>query len=390
MGVRSTLLLLLVALVILVVVRVWVPYDEVFRDGAVVLAGNDPYFYRYWIEQLYGSGLSSINPLDLAELPVELREHDVLFVWAMWPWALLLGGGARGSGLVLAWYPVVSAIVTGLLVFGIALVLTEDRRVGVVSVVVLALTPEGAISNVGLLPKGFNPGVFIEIFRVAPLHRYIFNGIVLSLMTTVIVLVVASIAGYVFGRFEFRGRIPLMLLVLAISYFPPASFLIPLFQLLTGNLTVLGVSSPDLFNTPGAMVMPFSALFLPLSIFILTTFFSQIPDGLEDAARVEGATRIGALWRVIIPLSAPGIATAGVLTFIFTYNEFFFSFLMNDGSADNWAPLVWGILQYQTQYGELYNYMAAAALVGMLPVAMLVLFAQRQIISGLTQGALKE
>lgn len=255
---------------------------------------------------------------------------------------------------------------------------------------VIALTPRGNLYDVGVTPNGFNPGAFVEIFQIAPLHRFIFNGIILALMTTVIVLVIASITGYVFGRFEFRGRIPLMLIILAISYFPPAAFLIPLFEMLTGNLTILGLSTPDLFNTPGAMVLPFSALFLPLSIFILTTFFSQIPDGLEDAARVEGATRLGALYHVIIPLSAPGMATAGVLTFIFTYNEFFFSFLMTDGSADNWAPLVWGILQYQTQYGELYNYMAASALVGMIPVAVLVLFAQQHIISGLTQGALKE
>lgn len=141
---RQTALWLLVGLALVVVVRVWVPSDEVFRDGAVVLAGNDPYFYRYWLDQLHGSGLSSIDPFDLAKLPAALREHDVLFVWAMWPWALLLGGGPRGSGLVLAWYPVVSAVVTGLLVFVISLWLTEDRRVAVLSVFVLALTPAHA------------------------------------------------------------------------------------------------------------------------------------------------------------------------------------------------------------------------------------------------------
>lgn len=141
---RQTALWLLLGLALVVVVRVWVPYDEVFRDGAVVLAGNDPYFYRYWIDQLLQSGLSSINPFDLAELPANLREHDVLFVWAMWPWALLLGGGARGSGLVLAWYPVVAAVVTALLVFVVAWMLTKDRRVAVLSVFVLALTPAHA------------------------------------------------------------------------------------------------------------------------------------------------------------------------------------------------------------------------------------------------------
>lgn len=254
----------------------------------------------------------------------------------------------------------------------------------------LAVTPRDQLYGLGIFPNGFNPAVFIEIFQQAPLHRYIFNSLVLSSLTTVVVLLIATITGYVFGRLRFPGRIPLMLLILAISYFPPASFLIPLFELFTGNTTVLGLSSPDMFNTPGAIVLPFSALFMPLSIFILTTFYSQIPDGLEAAARVEGATRLGALFHVIVPLSAPGVATAGVLTFIYSYNEFFFSFLMNNGQPENWAPLVHGILSYQTQYEQLYNYMAAASLVGVIPVAILVVMAQEHIISGLTQGALKE
>ena len=255
---------------------------------------------------------------------------------------------------------------------------------------VLALTPESAIIDMGLVPKGFNPGAFVEIFERLPFHIYLFNSFVLALATTVIVLVLASLAGYVFGRLDFPGRGLMMLLVLAISYFPPAAFLLPLFQLFTGNVEIMGISSPFLFNGPGAMLLPFSALFMPLSIFILTTFYGQIPDGLEDAARVEGTTRLGALFRVIIPLSAPGVATAGVLTFITVYNEFFFSFLMTDGQAQNWAPLVWGILGYQTQYTASYNLMAAASIIGVLPVAILVVIAQERIVSGLTSGALKE
>jgi multiple sugar transport system permease protein len=259
---------------------------------------------------------------------------------------------------------------------------------------VLALTPNNAIANMGLLPKGFNPEVFVEMFQRVPFHWYMFNSFVLGILTTVIVLLLASLAGYVFGRLRFPGKGPLMLGILAISYFPPAAFLIPLFELFTGNLSLtigaVTFSSVDLFNTPWPMVMPFSALFMPLSIFILTTFYGQIPDGLEDAARVEGTTRLGALFRVIIPLSAPGVATAGVLTFISVYNEFFFSFMMNNGQPSNWAPIVAGILSYQGQFDTPYNLMAAASIVGVLPVAILVIIAQEKIVSGLTAGALKE
>jgi multiple sugar transport system permease protein len=256
--------------------------------------------------------------------------------------------------------------------------------------VVVALTPNRAISGLGLLPNGFNPGVFLEVFQAIPFLRYMLNSIVIAALSTVVVLFVGSIAGYVFGRYEFRGRTPLLVVVLVISYFPPVAFLIPLFRLFTGNVELLGLSSPQLYNTPWAVVMPLSALVMPLVIFLLSTFYSQIPDGLEDAARIEGATRIGALYRVIIPLSAPGVATAGILTFIIVYNEFFFSYLMVTGTAENWAPVLHGILAFQGTQSVAYNLMAAASIIGVIPMAILVMVAQDRIVSGLTQGALKE
>ncbi|WP_135534316.1 MULTISPECIES: carbohydrate ABC transporter permease [Halostella] len=267
---------------------------------------------------------------------------------------------------------------------------------------VLALTPNSLIRQGNwdlpfLRPQGFNWEAFVEVFQQIPFHLYVFNSFVLALITTVIVLFIASLAGYVFGRLEFPGRGVLMLGILAISYFPPAAFLVPLFEAFTGNVVVLpfvGVElfkPPRLVNTPGAMVLPFSALFLPLSIFILTTFYGQIPEGLEDAARVEGTTRLGALFRVIIPLSAPGVATASVLTFIAVYNEYFFSSIMAlSNQPEQWSPLVGGILSYQTQYTTSFNLMAAASVIGVLPVVILVVVAQERIVSGLTAGALKE
>lgn len=255
---------------------------------------------------------------------------------------------------------------------------------------VIALTPRELLSTVGLTPKGFHWQSFIEVFEVVPFHMYVANSLMLALGTTAIVLVIASLAGYVFGRLEFPGRRPLLLVVLAISYFPPAAFFVPLYRLFAGNVSLLGVSSPNVLNTPAALLPPFTALFMPLAIFILTTFYAQIPDGLEDAARIEGTTRLGALVRVIIPLSAPGVATVAVLTFIYVYNEFFFSFLMTTGEFTDWSPLVYGIRNYQTQYTQLYNLMGAASLIGVVPVAILVAVAQEKIVSGLTAGALKE
>ncbi|MFC5279024.1 carbohydrate ABC transporter permease [Halorubrum rubrum] len=272
---------------------------------------------------------------------------------------------------------------------------------------VLALTPTSQILTgdwslpiIGVEfphPQGFNVYAFVEMFEQVPFHLFMFNSFVLAISTTVIVLAVATLAGYVFGRLEFPGRGVLMLVVLMISYFPPAAFLVPLFDAFLGNAVVipfLGIElfeSPRLVNTPASMVLPFSALFLPLAIFILTTFYAQIPDGLEDAARVEGTTRLGALVRVIMPLSAPGLATAAVLTFITVYNEYFFSSIMAlENSPENWSPLLGGILSYQTQYTTEFNLMAAASIVGVLPIVIIVIVAQERIVSGLTAGGLKE
>jgi len=255
---------------------------------------------------------------------------------------------------------------------------------------VLALTPNAEISNVFLLPKGFNPEAFVTIFTRRPFHLYVLNSVIIASLTTIIILVLGSLAGYVFGRYDFRGRTPLMLVVLVISYFPPVAFLIPLFQLFTGNATLFGLPFPEVYNTPWGIVMPLSALLMPLVIFILSTFYSQIPDGLEDAARIEGSTRLGALYRVIVPLSAPGVATAGILSFIIVYNEFFFSYLMVSGDVANWAPVLHGIFQFQGSQLVYYNWMAAASLVGIIPMAILVIAGQERIVSGLTQGALKE
>ena len=257
----------------------------------------------------------------------------------------------------------------------------------------VALTPRGSLSDVGVLtPGGFNPIAFIEIFQMLPFHRYVFNSFLIATIATVAVLLVGSLAGYVFGRLRFRGRNVLLLAVLVTSFFPPAAFFIPLNRLFNRNVDALRplISDGSLYNTPYAIFIPLSAIFLPLSIFILMTFYSQIPDGLEDAARVEGTTRLGALFRVIVPLSAPGVATAGVLTFISVYNEYFFSSLMTDGRPGSWAPMLEGILRFQGEFEVLFNLMAAASIVAVLPVAILVIVAQEKIVSGLTSGAVKE
>jgi multiple sugar transport system permease protein len=253
---------------------------------------------------------------------------------------------------------------------------------------VLSLTSLGGLAGgPALVPTDLDAGAYLRLFDSFPFHLYVFNSLVVATLTTALVLSVGSLGGYVFGRYEFPGRTPLLLGVLMISYFPPATFVIPLFRLFTANVPLpgLGTDYPQIYNTPGAVVLPLSALLMPLAIFLLATFFEQIPDGLEDAARVEGSTRLGALYRVIAPLSAPGVATAGVLSFIVVYNEFFFSYLMLRSDPREWGVLLHGMFRAGGVSG-----MAAASIVGVVPMAVLVALAQDKIVSGLTRGALKE
>ena len=254
--------------------------------------------------------------------------------------------------------------------------------------VVLAVTPPDGLYGLGAFPDEVTLANFrylLDPYGRPPFVFFLFNSLVLSAATTVVVLVIATLAGYVFGRLRFPGRRALMLATLSIAYFPPAAFLVPLFQLFTGNVSVLGVQSPEIYNTAGAIVFPLSALTLPLSIFILTAFFGQIPDTLEEAARVEGATRLGALVRVVLPLSGPGVATAGVLTFIQAYNEFFYSYLMTDGQVDHWAPIVPALVNLKDTGA---TFAAAASVVSLLPVVVLVLLANERIVRGVATSRL--
>ncbi|SFR33518.1 carbohydrate ABC transporter permease [Halogeometricum limi] len=248
---------------------------------------------------------------------------------------------------------------------------------------VLAVTPPSAVHGLGLVPESVSVSNFAVVALYSPFLRHLFNGLLVATLSTVVVLVVGSLAGYAFGRLEFPGRRPLLLGFLVVAYFPPASFLAPLFHLFTGVEVAVGpvtLSSPTLYNTPGAVVLPTTMLTLPLAIYVLTTFYAQIPDELEAAARVEGTTRLGAFRRVVLPLARPGIAAAGVLTFVQVYNEFFFSYLMTDGDPRHWAPLapfVYGLRYSEAVFG------AAAAVLGLAPIVVVVLVANDYLVEGL-------
>jgi ABC-type glycerol-3-phosphate transport system permease component len=209
--------------------------------------------------------------------------------------------------------------------------------------------------------------------------RSLLNSAIVALSTTAITVVLAVLAGYALSRTRMRGKAPVLSFVLLASFFPPLAMVGPLF---------LAYRHIGLLNNYPALIITYLIYTLPLATWFLANFFSQLPRQLEEAAVVDGASRLQALRRVILPVAVPGIFTVAILSFILAWNDFAFAVSFMETPDKYTAPLaIIGL--GQSQYQVFYNRIDAAVVLITLPVALLVIFAQRRIISGLTAGALK-
>ncbi|MCA1729525.1 MAG: carbohydrate ABC transporter permease [Actinobacteria bacterium] len=229
-----------------------------------------------------------------------------------------------------------------------------------------------------ILPHDPTIESYSAIFGDAGFLRSVLNSAVIAGTTTVICLFLGSIAAYAIARLRFRFKSPFLTLILAISFFPPVAIIGPLFS---------QFSSIGIVNTYAAMIIPDTVFALPLTVWLLVAFFKELPFDLEEAAKVDGATTIQAFRKVIVPLSAPGVFTTAILTFIFAWNEFLFAntFAFDDTTR----PVTVSIPSFAGVFTVNYGAQAAAAVVVTIPLVILVLIFQRKIVSGLTAGAVK-
>ncbi len=204
------------------------------------------------------------------------------------------------------------------------------------------------------------------------------NTLVIAGITTAICLVVGSMAAYALARITFYGNKPTLSLVLAITFFPAVAIIAPLF-LLFQNL--------GLINTYWGIIIPDVLFALPLTVYLLVAYFRELPEDLEEAAKMDGANIWQAFFKVTVPLSIPGIVTTGLLTFIFAWNEFLFANTLSFDETVQPATVV--IPQFASTYTTDYGAQAAASIILTAPLVILVLFFQRKIVSGLTAGAVK-
>jgi ABC-type glycerol-3-phosphate transport system permease component len=242
-----------------------------------------------------------------------------------------------------------------------------------------SVTPEARLfQSPPLVPDTLSFAHYRALFDERDFLIPIRNSLVVAAMTTVVVLPVAALCAYAVARLRFRGRGLLLALILAVSMFPQISIVPPLYLVLR---------ELRLLDTYPGLVLPYVTFSAPLAVWLLTAFFRQLSPELEEAAMLDGASRVRALWDIVVPLAAPGVATAAILTFLYCWNEFLFALSFTLGPDRYTVPVAVTLFRgrYQVPWGQVL----AATVVATVPVALLVATCQRRIVAGLTAGASK-
>lgn len=211
-------------------------------------------------------------------------------------------------------------------------------------------------------------------------RRAIFNSIGISLIATVLSVIVATLAAYAIARLEFRGKRLVLTMALAIAMFPVVSLVGPLFDM----WRAFGI-----YDTWPGLIIPYMSFTLPLAIWTLSAFFREIPWEMEQAAQVDGATSWQAFRKVIVPLAAPGVFTAAILTFFFAWNDFVFGISLTSTEAARPIPASLAFFVGADPFNRPASLLAAAAVIATIPIIVVVLIFQRKIVAGLTSGAVK-
>lgn len=219
---------------------------------------------------------------------------------------------------------------------------------------------------------------YVQAFADQPLLKYLLNSLTVAIVATVVSLLVSAFAAYAIARLNLKHRQLILTCIVASSMFPLVTLLVPIFE----TMRALG-----LLNTYTALVLPYTVLNLPVCTLVLVSFFQSIPKDLENAAMIDGCTRLGALWRVVVPLAAPGVFTAGILAFVNAWDEFLLALSLNSSASMRTLPV--GITLYQGEFTFPWPIISAALIVAIVPIAVLIAIFQERVVGGLTQGGLK-
>lgn len=229
-----------------------------------------------------------------------------------------------------------------------------------------------------LITESFSFDAYARIFADPEKIRFFINSYVVSGAVTLLTLFVAILAAYAFSRFEFRGKRVLNVVIVSVQAVPPITLLIPYF----GLVVALG-----LYNTYPGLILTYMVFTLPYAIIMMTGYFNTLPRELDEAVRVDGAGSWTALWRILVPISLPGIVSVGIYTFMIAWNEYLFALTLTRTNDMRTVPI--GIQLLMGQHSYEWNEMMAMSILGSIPVLLLFLFFQRYFIGGLAAGSVK-
>ena len=236
------------------------------------------------------------------------------------------------------------------------------------------------LSNADLLPPSPTLDNYDSIFKNGDFTSALRNSVIVTTITTILALIVGSFAAYALARLRFPRKFLLLAVILSISTFPPIAIAAPIFKLWTEF---------GLYDTYVGLILPYLTFALPLAIYILTSFFKEIPKSLEEAALVDGATYFQAFRKVILPLAAPGLATAGLLTAFFVWNEFLLAQTLTSSPKAYTVPVSIANFTGSQKFEIPLGTISAASVVIVVPLVFLVIVFQKRIVAGMTAGAVK-
>jgi multiple sugar transport system permease protein len=236
-----------------------------------------------------------------------------------------------------------------------------------------ALPPTFTIDNYTRLLTSANDGIGSQNF-----YRAILNSLGICAITTVISLVIGSIGGYAFARLRFPGKSPLLLFLLAIQFLPAVTVIIPMFMM--GR-------TAHLLDTWWILIFAYTSFALPFTLWIMRSYFESIPRSLENAARIDGCSRVGAFIRVVLPLSAPGFAATAIFTFLNAWDEFFFALIFTNTYAAKTLPVA--LSEFTSRHSVDFGLQMSGGVVANILPVLIALTMQRYIVRGLTAGGVK-
>jgi multiple sugar transport system permease protein len=243
-----------------------------------------------------------------------------------------------------------------------------------------SLVPESRIfvRPLEYLPSTVTLENFVMLFERMNFFGYFANSFIVAIGSTVLGLIVSMSSSYAFARFRFRGRRFFMTLFLVIPMFPTVLILIPIYDI----MRVTG-----LLNTYASLIVAYSSFTIPFAVWMMTGYFAALPVEMEEAARVDGCSRLGAFVRVLLPTAVPGISATALYIFIVSWNEYTFAAMLAQDEAVRTLPVA--LQFFITEFTVNWGLLAAGGVIVSLPVILLFIVLQRQLIAGLTAGAVK-